>query len=714
MRTFAPLLALLAAFLITKAQAQTADTTKPLHKDLKAVTVTAAKSFVTQKSDKVILNIAGSPIAAGGNAWEAIKRGPGIIEQNSALTFRGKKTVVLIDGRLTNLDGTELQNLLSSMPANTIASVELISNPPARYDAAGGAVINIITTKSKKFGTNGTITAGTGAGRYARYNLGGSLNYRNEHLNAYASYDYRYSKTYLDMFTNRQLSGTRHLFETTDRTNENNNHYIKAGIEYNINSKHTIGLMAKGGINFSAVSSFNRADLPDSFVTTERSNHARFATPSVNFFYKWAINAKGSSLSLNADHFVYDKKWNDDFINRYYDAAGKETSNPYLLRDHSPAVNKVQSVSLDYTLPTKFASFETGLKSTFTKTDNDVLWEEMNKGNWRTDSNRTNHFIYHENIYAAYVSGRKQIGKYSLQAGLRAEVTTTEGDLLTWNKKTTRDYFNIFPNINIGYAANEKNELSISYRKSIQRFKFDVVNPFIVFRSQYSYYEGNPAIRPSIAHEFEFSHSYKNQLFTTVGYTRYVDALAEVFRPDTLPGSVITRSENLGTGDLFSATVSHTIAWLQNKWNITNTVNAMYCKYNTPDPDQNQGMVTANITSQQMILLPKGFKLELYGSYTSPMIIGAYRIKDVFSMDAGLSKSMFSNQATVAINVSDVFNSNTTRFDVHGLGVSSYNRNKIESRFVKLTFTWKFGNKNVKVNSNRRTGVDAESGRMGE
>ncbi|QEC40749.1 outer membrane beta-barrel protein [Pseudobacter ginsenosidimutans] len=712
MRTFTTFLALSIISLATNAQSQ--DTTKPVVKNLSAVTVTAAKAFVSQKGDRVVLNVAGSPIAASGNAWEVIKRGPGIIDQNGALSFRGKKIVVLLDGRLSHLEGEELRNFLNSMPANTISTVELISNPPARYDATGGAVINIVTTKSLKFGTNGTLTAGTGAGRYGRYNVGGSVNYRNQHINAWGSYDYRYTKTYSDAFTSRALASKDRLLDNTHRVGENYGHFLKAGLEYSIDPKHTIGLMLKGGITINDAGSFNHSSIADSVVTTNRSAYSRVSTPSVNLFYKWAINAKGASLSVNADHFEYDKKWNDDFITRYYDATGEEYQHPYNLRDQSPATNRVQSISIDYTLPTKFASFETGLKSIFTKTDNDVLWEEMMGNKWITDSSRTNHFIYRENIYAAYVNARKQMGKYSVQAGLRVEGTETKGDLLTWNKKSSRDYFNVFPTVNIAYTADEKNELSLSYRKSIQRFKFDVVNPFIVFRSQYSYYEGNPEIRPSIAHAFEVSHSFRNELFSSIGYTHYVDALSEVYRPGAMPGSVISRSENLGTGDMLNATVSHTISWLSNKWNITNTVNAMYCKYNTADPDQNEGMLTANITSQHMILLPKGFKAELFGSYTSPMIIGAYRINSVFTVDAGVSKSLFNNRATVALNVSDLFNSNVSVFDVKGFGVSSYNRNKMESRFVKLAFTWKFGNKNVKVNSSRRSGVETESRRMGE
>jgi hypothetical protein len=338
----------------------------------------------------------------------------------------------------------------------------------------------------------------------------------------------------------------------------------------------------------------------------------------------------------------------------------------------------------------------------------------MKHAAWYTDSGRTNHFIFSENIVAAYINGNRQIGKYSMQAGLRAEQTYTKGDLVTWNRQSKRNYFNLFPNVNMGYALNDNNEFSISYRKSIQRFKFDVVNPFIVFRSQYNYYQGNPNIRPSISHNFEVSHSFKNHLFSSIGYSHYTDALSEVYRPGSLAGSVISMSENIGTGDMFSATVSHTKGLLRNKWNMTNTINTMYCKYNTADPDQNQGMITTNISSQHTVLLPHGFKAELFGSYTSPMIIGAYRIRSVVSVDAGITKSVFKNQGTIAVSVTDFFNTSISRFDVKGMGVNSWNRNKTESRFVKINFTWKFGNKNVKASASRKSGIDAESRRMGE
>ena len=713
MKSFTIGLALLIATQTLKAQTVQTDTTIKKDKDLQAVTVTAAKSFVTMKNGKLVLDVTASPAAVGGTAWELIKRGPGISDQNNALQFRGKNVVVLIDGRPTNLSGDDLFNLLSSMPANTVASIELISNPSAKYDAQGGAVVNIVTTKSKKFGTNGTINAGTWAGRYGTYNAGGSLNYRNSHINAYGSYDYRFIKTYTESSFDREL-GKNRLIEHTDRLSERNNHFFKGGLEWNINPKHTIGIMARGGINTVDGGSFGRSLLADTSTTTERKDRSRVSTPSVNLYYKWLLNSKGTSLTLNADHMQYDKKWKDDFTTRYYDATGNEYRAPYLLRDHSPADNRVQSLSIDFAHTTKFASYEAGLKATLTRTDNDVLWETAAKTGWETDIDRTNHFIFNENIYAAYVSANKEIGKFSVQAGLRAEETRTKGDLVTWSMKSARNYFNLFPSLNVDYTVNDWNTFSFNYRRSITRFKFDVVNPFIVFRSQYSYYQGNPDIRPSTSHNFEITHSFRNKLITSLGYIHYNDILSATFREGKIPGSVISSSENLGTGDLLSLTIMHTASILRNKWNMTNTFNGFYAEQHTPYKDQNVGMLTTMLSSQHTVLLPNGFKAELTGSFSSPARIGVMRLRSVFSMSGGVSKTVFNNRGTVALNVADILNSYVSRYDVDGLGIKSYSRTKDESRFVRLSFTWRFGNNNVKVNTNRKSGVETESRRMGE
>ncbi len=686
---------------------------------LQTVTITAAKSFVVQKNGNIVLNVAESPIAAGGRVYDVLKRAPGVTIQNGELQFRGKKVTVLLDGRHTNLDGEQLNNLLTTMVANGIATIELIPNPSARYDAKGGAVINIISAKNKKFGINGSVTAGIGGGFYGRYNGGLGLNYRNQRINAFGNYDYQHQQYYSDVYSNRSLNNLASISESTYAVTRRDNHSFKGGFEYAFDSRHTIGVLVRGVVGIGHKSSgilsalHNGGDMADSFSRSGMRNYSRIATPSINIYYKAILDSSGRELNLNADYFTYNKNWNDDFTTRYYDPKGQEYTTALLLRDQSPARNTVRAFSADYSHPFKGGKLEGGLKTTFTTTDNDIRWEQQVGGAWETDTGKTNHFIYRENILAAYMSLGKTLNKWGFQGGLRVEQTNTTGDLVTKQIVDHRNYFNIFPTAAVTYDPSENHSFSFSYRKSIQRFQFDVVNPFIAYQSQYSYYQGNPAIRASIAHNFEISHAFKNQLFSSIGYAHYTDALAEVFRNGPVAGSVISSSENVGTVDAVSANISWSKSLLKGKWSTTNSVSTFYGKYNTPQKEQNDARVTANISSENIVLLPKGFKAEVYASYTSPMIIGVFRIQSVYSVDLGLSKSILQGKGNIAFNVSDVFNTDRSRYEVRSFGIQSFYRVKKESRFIKLVFTCKFGNRNVKVNSNRKTGVENESRRMG-
>jgi hypothetical protein len=689
-------------------------------KDLKTVTVTAIKPFVTIKSNRIVLNVAGSPVAAGANAWDIVLRAPGVTDGGGALQTGGKKLTVLIDGRYTNLNGDELKNLLTGMPANGIDKIELISNPSAKYDARGGAVLNIITTKNKKFGTNGTITAGLAAGRYAGYNGGVALNYRNQQFNAYGSVDYQYNERYSDKQSDRNVTADNRIIEHTREVYERKNYSFKGGIDYTINSRNSLGILVKGMLNDrdknGETNSLNDRPgwLNDSMSGVTTTGYARFIIPSVNIWYKLIADTTGRELNIQADYFSYRKKWNDHFSTRYLNSHREEYTLPYLLRDQSPANNTVQSVSVDYSHPTRMARIETGIKTTFTTTDNNILWEQLQNNDWIRDAGKTNHFVYHENIHALYVNLGKTIKKLELQLGVRGEQTNTKGISETLHQTHEHSYINFFPHLSLLYNSSKDQQFGFSYRKSIERFQFDVVNPFIVYKSQYSYYQGNPAIQPSIAHNFELTHNYKNEWLTTIGYSRYINTLAEVYKRDSITAAVINTSENLGTGDYISGSIMWSKNMFNGKWSATNTVNAFYAKYNTPMPGYNNSAVTVYFSSQNMVLLAKGLRGELNASYYSPAVIGAARFKSSWSVNIGLAKTILNNNGTVTLNLTDVFNTQVYRYNITAAGALSTDRSKTESRFVKLVFTYRFGNKQVKKAASRKTGIETERRRMGE
>ena len=308
-------------------------------KILKAVTVTALKPFIVQGTDKIVLNVAESPIAAGGNAQDILARVPGLITQGDALQFRGKTVTILVDDKYTNLSGADLTQYLSSMPANGIEKIEVIPNPSARYDAQGGSVINIKTAKNKNFGTNGVLTGGLGAGYYARYNGGLSLNYRNKKLNVYGSYDYQHNEQYYANYSERRLSSNEQLTDNERDVRTRNNHSVKAGIDYTINPKSSLSILIKGMDNFRRRSVYdksllhNAGNLTDSFSSVTTAGYAGIFVPSVNVYYKTTFDSTGRELRINVDYFRHEKAWNDDFTTRFFDGKGSEYASALLLRE---------------------------------------------------------------------------------------------------------------------------------------------------------------------------------------------------------------------------------------------------------------------------------------------------------------------------------------------------------------------------------------------
>ena len=689
-------------------------------KDLKALTVIAAKPFIVMSIDKLTLNVASSPIAVGGNAYDVLMRAPGIIEQNNGLNLNGKGVNVLINGRPSNLSGEDLKTMLINMQANGIEKVEIISNPSAKYDAQGAGVINIILTKNKSFGTNGTFISGIGTGRFVNANSGVTLNYRNKHINIYGSYDYAYNSPYIQNSANRNLSNSSIIFENEYEMTKRNNHIYKIGLDYEINKNSSFGILARDATNFKDRNVEHHTTL--SVVGTSKDTTSNIVTvgnsnifnPSINMYYKTTLDSTGKSdIIINADYFHYNRKWNDDFITRYLDGNDSPYVLPLYLRDNSPVIIDLKSVTADYTSNTTFGRWEAGLKAAFAKSDNDVLWQQLVSSTWNIDANKTNHFIYKENIYAAYIDFSKAIKKYSFKLGLRVEETESDGTSITLNQTKTNSYLSLFPHVSLLYSKSTKHEFKISYRKSIQRFGYEVVNPFIIYQSQYSYSQGNPAIKPMFLHTIEFSHSYNYELFTTLSYTHINQTLAQVYRPDATSSAVISTYENLNNSQVISTTITSQKSFFKGKWGSVNTFGAYYSHYDQLSfGNPVKSIVTCYINTHNTITLPKKIKVEIQSYCSTPIASGIYKIDWQFQMNIGLSKPIMKESATLAFNVKDIFNTFDYRINTLYSSGSIYTVYKAESSFANLVFTFKFGNTKVSASKARITGLDEEKGRL--
>jgi len=709
---------ILAAFILLlnthtiQAQDSTAHKAMDSARQLQTVSVTAVTPFIIQRTDKVIVNIAQSPLAAGGNVYEAVKRVPGIIDLQG-LQFRGRQVTVYMDDKRVRLTGEELQNYLSAMPANTVDRIEVLPHPSSRYEANGGIVVNIISAKSKDFGINGVLTAGGGAGNYGRYNTGLSLNYRSPGLSLYGSYDLLNTKTRNGSKISRSFNDAYQIFENQSTLSTGTSHTFKTGFDYTINKNSSVGMLVRGSLSGRTR---NTTDLSrqhyyiqtlDSFSDVTTVNRPQYFTPAVNLYYKI------KDLTINADYFSYAKDWKDDFTTRYTDAYAMEYRAPYLLRDNSPARNKTKSLSADYSIHAGNVSYEAGAKAILTRTDNDVAWETYNNGSWINVPTRSNHFIYSENIYAAYLTLARTFGKFNVQAGLRTEHTYTNGNSITLKKETTNRYTNLFPSLNVAYSPSASHQLSFSYSRNIERYGFSIVNPFIIYQSQYAYYQGNPNIKPSFYHNLELSWAYHNEWMASFGYSHYVQTPAEIYKKDPGGNAMISTYDNVSSADQLTVNITWTKSLLRGHLSTSNTFGGLHAGYHAPDSTGlNNTSYTAYLSSNNRILLGHGWKAEVNMNYYSPMAIGAYRFRPQFEMGAGLSKSIMKNKGALTLNVTDILNCSKRRYTTSSFGVASTTRDNTETRFVKLVFTCKFGNSQVKAARTRQTGIEEIKNRM--
>ncbi|UYQ91836.1 TonB-dependent receptor [Chitinophaga horti] len=689
-------------------------------KDLKGVTVATIQPAITMSGDKMIVNVAQSAAAAGSNAFEVVSKSPGVMaDQDGNLKLNGKSVNVYIDGRPSNLSGEDLKNQLSGLPASSVDKIELMSNPSTRYDAQGAAIINIKMNKPKDMGVNGTTTLGVTQGRYTRGNAGFTLNYRKKKVNLYGGYDHLYTRQFVETKSNRYFEDDYLIRDGDFARERKNTGNARIGMDYDINKTTSLGVLVKGTLSDRYRTSDNRTKLGfpgqpiDSGTQQRATGDQDILNPSVNVFFKTGSEKKKNELTINIDYFNYNKDWDDHFSSQRMNGSDVKVGTPINIRNNSDSRIYLYAMSADFVQPTKFAKLEAGLKSTFTKTDNNTIWENQFGNAWLNDDGKTNHFIYKENVNAAYVGLNKVVKKLTYNAVLRMEHTHASGHSLTTGEKFDRNYAQLFPSASISYAHNMTNSINVSYRRSIQRFGYEIVNPFITYKNAYTYQQGNPNIRPSLSSTVEATWSHKYMLFTTVGYVHGKDNLSPTFRLDPDKKILINGYDNLGKFDVVYANVVLTKN-LTKKIHTTFVVTGMYINIKT---DMGGGEVfqkksiAANANLQTTVNLPKSFFLEVNGQMMTPMSAGYAAINTMGAIDLGLRKNILKNAGTLKLGVTDILNTKQYDIDVDYQNVKTTNKINMDTRTVAFVFTYRFGNKNVKQSKTRKNAIEAETNR---
>lgn len=682
---------------------------QPVMKTLHAITINAKKPLIEQKIDRMIVNVDASVTNVGSTALEVLEKSPGVsVDKDGNIALKGKPDVtIMIDGKPTYLSSTELANLLSNMNANQLSQIEIMTNPSAKYDAAGnGGVINIKTKKNTANGLNGSVTLNYGQGVYPKTNNSVMLNYRTGKINAFVNYGYTLNKSYIDVnvvrnFMNANGTKSYELDQSTHAVNQSQNNNLKFGLDYFINPKTTIGLVAAGFVAPQNQTSFTTSYIKDSLrnVTsiekTTKTTDNTWKNGNVNINFTTSFDNDKKNLSANVDYLHYNFAGNQNVIGSGYDANDQLQSATYLTNLLPLQINVFAS-RMDYSQDlSNGLKLELGVKSSLVKTDNTSLFYTAENNEQKFQDSMSNAFNYRENINAAYVNLNKKLGDWTLQAGVRAENTNYKGSQVSYTSQLdsnfSRSYTGLFPTAFIAYELNENNTFALSAGRRIDRPAYQQLNPFISFVDKYMRMAGNPFLQPQLSNTIELSHTYKNIFTTTLNYSVIHNMINETMIQND---SLITRSiGNIGTRYNFGVAESATIPF--SKWYTGIFFANLYeNKYdgNVNGYPLKASQLTLELSINNQFNFQKGWAAELSGKYSTRSRDEGQAISlPLGQVSAGISKQLLKNKASLKLNVRDIFLTQKINEIQNFQDVQSTLHITRDTRVVNVAFVYRFG-----------------------
>ena len=699
--------------------------------NLAGVTVSSAKPIIEVKADKTILNVEGTINATGNDGLELLRKSPGVmIDKDDNISLAGKNGVnVYIDGKPSPLSGADLTNYLKSLQSSQMESIEIITNPSAKYDAAGNAgIINIKLKKNKTFGTNGNFNAGFNQGFYPKFNAGLGLNHRNKNINVFGTYNYNNGKSRMQINSRKEQLDT--LFVQNNVMNfKNNTHGFKVGADYFLNKKSTIGAVVNG--NFSDMEFttsgpmyFTEISSGTQVKVMNATNDNKMPRNDVNANLNYRFSAGGKEFSIDADYGFYNIKSDQYQPNFYYDGTGTVETNRAIYNMVAPTNIDIATLKSDYEQDFKGGKLGIGGKTSFVKTNNNFKsYNVFTTGNV-LDTGKSNKFDYKENINALYVNYARQYKKgFMVQLGLRAENTNLTGtsngyrwDTNSWEKYDTtfkRNYTGLFPSAAVTFNKNPMKQWTFSYSRRIDRPAYQDLNPFEFRLNEYSYMKGNTDLRPQYTNSFGVTNVYKYKLTTSFNYSHVKDIFARV--PDTTDKTKgFLTKKNLATQDIFALNISYPFQY--KKYSFFATLNSNYAHYQADfgGGDRNIDLKVFALTyyMQNSFKFGKGWTGELSGLYISPSVWQGTIKSDAMGMvDVGLQKIILKNTGNIKLVVSDIFKTMKWGGKSDFAGVSSTFNGHGELTQVKLNFSYRFGNSQVKAARQRKSAIEDENKR---
>jgi len=689
-----------------------------LAQSLNEVVVTSQKPRVERKVDRLVFNI-GNTALSDGDIWEALKRAPGVVVINNELSVKGSKDIgIMINGRKVNLPKADVINLLSGTTASNVEAIEVITNPPSKYSAEDGMLINIRMSKNLISGYNGAIFNRYSQGIFPKHTLGTDHYFKGTKAGISLNYSFSREKwftQYTDItnfIDDGSISSTWTANE--DYVRRRKRHNFNAFFDYFFDERNTISISTLNQWNPKVDRTYDtntqitdQNGIDDSSFTTINDSEEEQLNTSVYLDFVHKLRKKGAEISINTHFTHYNYERGQDLKTDFFDNNDNLTQENDFFTNSEQYIN-LFSTQIDFVTPLSSSSkFETGLRYAGIHSESRIDQEGYDRSQPGINPTDSGTFHYDEGVLAGYTSIDNKWEKWNLKAGLRAEYTETIGGLDTEPDRNEKDYFKLFPSLSVQFTPNKKNDFHLHYYRRITRPRYNTVNPFQVFQSNNSVVEGNPDLLPSSRHYVASGYTYNRGYTVELFYRNRTNLYQRLVFQDNENQILRFISSNIDKDFAygFNLSVSKNIT---NNWHFYFMASTSYMESKFTDLDTGQlvedGIWSTYIRSNSgfSFLSDKSLKADVSLLYSSPIIQGNSRQEDYSKLSVVLQKTIWNKKGSISLGVDDIFNEssllNTRKF----LNQNNTSYYRPETRLLVLGLRYRFGNTGIKSNKKRK------------
>lgn len=692
---------------------------------LTEVTVTGKRPFIQLLPDKTVINVDAAVTNTGASLLEVLEKSPGVtIDRNGGFSLKGRQGVlIMIDGKPAQVSGNDLNNLLSGMTAAQVDQIEIMDSPPAKYDASGNAgIINIKTKKNTRKGFNGNVNLALGQGKFSRSINSLNINRYSGKVNLFANINVNMNRNFMKMYALRKYYAEDNstLLSILDQpsylTGRAPSQNIRAGMDYYVTRRTTIGTVfnftnfSRRTVGSNVAVWMDAEGKKDSSITTHNNLRDRLKSYAVNLNGKHVFN-EHAELTADFDYLGY-RITNELFFNNVLE--GPSGYNDDMFGDIPSAIN-IFTGKADYSQNlANDIKFEAGWKSSIIETNNKAEYFQRLDNVVVPDFGKTNHFLYNENIHAAYASVEKKTDRFTIQGGLRYENTRYNaqqlGNEVRKDSSFSRKYDGLFPNAVFSWQMDSLNALTLSAGRRIDRPRFQSLNPFVFVINKYTYQSGNPFFIPQYTWNTELSHSFKDILITSLSFSYTKDYFSQIFYQDST--GIITYTEgNLdnmkNVGLSVSAHVTPFHWWSLSFEGVVNHKMIKGFVWNNRKASLTQG----NININNQFTFSNGWSGELSAFF----ITNEQELQEVTyptgQLSFGVAKQVLKNRGTVRFTARDILYTQKMEGFTNFSQSTEYFIIKRDTRAASLSFIYRFG-KEYKSGSRNTGGAEDEIRRV--